>query len=166
MHPIDLQRWLADHRDVLRPPVGNARIFDDGDFVIMAVAGPNARKDFHVDPGDELFWQLEGEVVVRVREGGGVREIVVPAGSMMLLPAGVPHSPQRAAGTLGIVIERKRRAGEVDRLQWLCERCGEMVHEESFALVDITTQIADAIARVRADECLRTCRRCGAVLEV
>jgi 3-hydroxyanthranilate 3,4-dioxygenase len=166
VQPIDLRRWLDEHQDALRPPVGNARLFPDGDFVVMAVAGPNARKDFHVDPGDELFWQLEGDLVLRVREDETVREIVVPEGAMLLLPAEVPHSPQRAAGTVGLVVERRRRPGEIDRLQWPCDRCGALVHEEAFELVDIGAQIADAIARVRADVAARTCGSCGAVLEL
>jgi 3-hydroxyanthranilate 3,4-dioxygenase len=166
MGPIDLRSWIEQHRAQLRPPVGNARVFEDGDFIVMVVGGPNARKDFHVDPGDELFFQLEGSITLEVIEDGRRRAIEIAEGGMLLLPAGVPHSPQRPAGSVGLVVERRRREGEIDVFRWYCDKCNALVHEVAFPLQDITTQIRDAIASLRAQPADRTCGRCGTVLEI
>jgi 3-hydroxyanthranilate 3,4-dioxygenase len=166
VNAIDLHAWIEEHRSLLQPPVGNARVFEDGDFIVMVVGGPNARKDFHVDPGDELFFQIEGAIVLQVIEDGHRRALEIPEGGMLLLPGGVPHSPQRPAGTVGLVVERRRRAGERDVFRWYCEHCDALVHEVGFELHDITTQIRDAIASLRSRPSDRTCRRCGHVLEI
>lgn len=160
---IDLAAWVERHRESLRPPVGNARVFDDGDFIIMAVGGPNRRKDFHLDPGDELFFQMTGDMVLRVEEGGVISDVPIPEGGMFLLPAGVPHSPQRPADTVGLVVERRRRPGERDGLRWYCDRCSTPVHEVSFELHDITTQLSAAIGAWEAEPAHRTCGECGHV---
>src|SRR5690606_220140 len=123
--PLNLQAWIEQNRHLLKPPVGN-KCIHDGDFIVMVVGGPNARTDFHLDEGPEWFYQLEGEMVLRVQErveGGpdSLREIPIRAGEVFLLPAGVPHSPQRMAGGVGLVIERKRLAHERDGLLWYCE---------------------------------------------
>ena len=165
MRAIDLAAWVEQHRDELQPPVGNARIFEDGDFIIMAVGGPNRRKDFHIDPGDELFLQLEGDIVLRVERDGALTDVAIRQGGMFLLPAGVPHSPQRPEGTIGLVVERKRTGTEQDGLRWYCDRCGEVIHETFFALTDITTQLRAAIEAWNADRALRTCGACGHVTE-
>lgn len=161
--PFDLRRFVDTHRDLLRPPVGNARVFDDGDFIIMVVGGPNHRRDFHVDPGEELFYQLEGAITLVVIDEGRPREVTIGEGEIFLLPAGVPHSPRRGPDTVGLVIERRRLAGEEDALQWYCEVCGALTHERRFALKDITTELAAAIAEVQSDISLRTCPSCGEV---
>jgi 3-hydroxyanthranilate 3,4-dioxygenase len=166
MNVIDLHAWIEDHRELLRPPVGNARVFEDGDFVVMVVGGPNARKDFHVDPGDELFFQIEGAITLEVIENGRRRAIEIPEGAMLLVPGGVPHSPQRPADTVGLVVERRRRPGEHDILRWYCDHCHALVHEVAFELHDITTQIRDAISNLRTNAADRTCRSCGRVLEI
>jgi 3-hydroxyanthranilate 3,4-dioxygenase len=166
VNAIDLRAWIERNRDQLRPPVGNARVFEDGDFIVMVVGGPNARKDFHVDPGDELFFQIEGNIVLEVIEDGHRRAIEIAEGGMLLLPGGVPHSPQRPAGTVGLVVERRRRAGERDVFRWYCEHCDALVHEVGFGLHDIATQIRDAIESLRARPEDRTCRSCGRVIEI
>jgi 3-hydroxyanthranilate 3,4-dioxygenase len=166
VNAIDLRAWIEQHRDQLRPPVGNARVFEDGDFIVMVVGGPNARKDFHVDPGDELFFQIEGSIVLEVIEDGHRRAIEIAEGGMLLLPGGVPHSPQRPAGTVGLVVERRRRSGERDVFRWYCEHCDALVHEVGFELHDIATQIRDAIESLRARPEDRTCRSCGRVIEI
>ena len=161
MRAFDLAGWIEAHRDQLRPPVGNARVFDDGDFIVMAVGGPNRRQDFHIDPGAELFFQVEGDMILRVEQQGVMSEVAIPQGSLFLLPPGVPHSPQRPAGTVGLVVERKRQVGELDGLRWYCEQCGQPVHEAFFALVDIATQLREAIQTWEGDASLRTCDACG-----
>lgn len=165
--PIDLQGWIEANRATLCPPVGNAQIFEERGFIVMAVAGPNVRKDFHVDEGPELFFQLEGDIVLRVIDDGQPRDIEIREGQLFLLPPRVPHSPQRPAGSLGLVVERSRTAGELDAFEWYCETegCGAMLHRVELVLEDITTQLAPLFDAFWADEQARSCERCGGVLQ-
>jgi len=162
---LNLARWIDDHRHELKPPVGNKRIFPEGEFIVMAVGGPNSRKDFHVDPAEEVFFQLEGDMLLKTVQGGQIVDVPIRQGEMLLLPPRVPHSPQRFAGTVGIVIERERRPGERDGLQWYCESCQALLYEESFELTDIETQFPPVFARFFGNLDARTCRHCGAVME-
>lgn len=166
MPPIDLKRWVDEHREYLKPPVGNRMVWQDREFLVMVVGGPNARKDFHVEDGEELFYQIEGDIVVRIMDEGQVRDVTIREGELFLLPAGVPHSPQRPEGTVGLVVERQRRVGEVDHLRWYCESCNHLLHDASFELVDLGSQLAPIIEEFYAREDLRTCDACGAVMDV
>ncbi len=162
---LNLARWIEDNRHLLKPPVGNKRIFPQGEFIVMAVGGPNSRKDFHVDPAEEVFYQLEGDMLLKTVQDGRIVELPIRAGEMLLLPPRVPHSPQRFEGTVGLVIERERRPGERDGLQWYCERCEALLHEETFELTDIETQFPPVFERFFGSLEARTCRTCGAVME-
>jgi 3-hydroxyanthranilate 3,4-dioxygenase len=162
---FNLRQWIDANRARLRPPVGNKRVFRDGDFIIMVVGGPNARKDFHVDPGEEFFYQLEGDMVLRTMQAGSAVDVPIRAGEVLLIPPKLPHSPQRPADTVGLVIERARRAGELDGFQWYCERCGNLLYEEFFELTDIEQQFPPVFERYFASAARRTCTRCGAVME-
>lgn len=164
--PFSLLGWITDHLDDFEPPVSNKLVWDDGDHMFMIVRGPNARNDFHVDPGDEIFHQLRGDIRVDLVVDGEVVTRIVREGDVMLVPGGVPHAPMRPADSWGLVVERRRRPGEVDCLQWRCPGCGDVLHEQCFELADIETELGAAIARVNADEALRTCGRCGTVLAV
>lgn len=106
--PFNLRAWVDKHRPLLKPPVGNKLLFEDGEFIVMAVGGPNARKDFHHDPGPELFYQLEGDIVLQTIQAERRVDVPIREGEVFLLPAEVPHSPQRGASTVGIVVERRR----------------------------------------------------------
>lgn len=165
LQTINFRRWIDEHRHLLKPPVGNKVVYQDTEFIIMVVGGPNSRKDYHVDPAEEFFYQLEGEMVLRVVEDGRQRDIPLHAGDILLLPPRVPHSPQRRANSVGLVIERRRRPGELDGLQWYCERCDHLLYEEHFALTNIETQFPPVFARFFGDEKLRTCGRCGTVMQ-
>ena len=129
--------------------------------MVMAVGGPNQRKDFHVEDGEEFFFQVEGDIVLRIIENGAVREIPIREGEMFLLPPNIPHSPQRPANTVGLVIERRRAEDEKDHLRWFCEKCGEMLYDANFQLVDLGKQLKPIIEEFWADEKLRTCKKCG-----
>ena len=131
----------------------------------MAVGGPNSRKDFHVDPAEEVFYQLEGDMLLRTVQDGRIVDLPIRQGELLFLPPGVPHSPQRYAGTVGLVIERERRSGELDGLQWYCERCENLLYEERFQLTDIETQFPPVFDRFFSSLAARTCQRCGAVME-
>jgi 3-hydroxyanthranilate 3,4-dioxygenase len=163
--PIDFLRWVAEHRALLKPPVGNKMIYDGDDFIVMAVGGPNSRKDYHFDPAEEFFYQIEGDMLLKVMQEGRPVDITIRAGELFLLPAQVPHSPQRYAGTVGLVLERKRRPGERDGLQWYCENCNALLYQEFLELKNIETQFAPVFKRFFGDLALRTCRKCGAVMQ-
>ncbi|MCM2355538.1 MAG: 3-hydroxyanthranilate 3,4-dioxygenase [Arenimonas sp.] len=159
---FNLQQWIDEHRHLLKPPVANKCIVD-GDFIVMVVGGPNERTDFHVEEGPEFFHQLEGEMVLKVQEDGKVRDIPIKAGEVFYLPPCVPHSPQRMAGGIGLVIERKRRAGEKDGLLWYCEDCNHPLYSEYFELVDIENQFHAVFDRFYRSREHRTCKACGYV---
>ncbi len=160
--PIDFQKWIDEHRHLLKPPVGNKCIYD-GDFIIMIVGGPNSRTDYHWDEGPEFFHQLEGEMVLKIQEDGKARDIPIRAGEIFYLPPRVAHSPQRAANSIGLVIERKRLAGEQDGLLWFCERCNHKLYEEFFMLANVETDFLAVFDRFYRSLDARTCKECGHV---
>src|SRR5579862_4242206 len=165
LQSLNFKRWIDENRHLLKPPVGNKRVFRDGDFVIMVVGGPNARQDYHVDPGEEFFYQLEGDMVLKTMQNGKPVDVPIGQGEILLLPARVPHSPQRQANTVGLVIERRRHPGELDGFQWYCEKCNNLLYEEFFELTHIETQFPPIFERFFASPQRRTCSRCGAVME-
>lgn len=168
LKPFNLQGWINDNRHLLAPPVGNKQIYvANDDFIVMIVGGPNGRKDYHYEDGEELFYQLEGDIQVKIiNEDGTPETIDIREGEMFLLPARVPHSPQRPANTVGLVIERTRHAGEVDKLMWFCDHCQHPLYAAQFELRDIGTQIKGAIGEFASDEHKRTCQKCGKVMQM
>jgi 3-hydroxyanthranilate 3,4-dioxygenase len=160
--PINLSAWVEEHRPLLKPPVGNVAVWNSH-FLVMVVGGPNARSDYHINPGEELFYQVEGDIVLRVIDDGTPRDVPIRQGELFLLPAKVPHSPQRPAGTVGLVIEQPKAFDEDHHLRWYCPGCGAAVHDKAFRPVDIGAQIKAALAEFRGNEALRTCSKCGAV---
>ncbi len=163
---FNLQNWIEEHRHLLKPPVGNTIIWQDTDIMVMIVGGPNVRKDFHINPTEEFFYQLEGDVSVVVMEDGQRREIPIKEGDVLLLPPWIPHSPQRPANTVGMVIERRRPEGKNDHIRWYCDGCGGILHDPQFYLTNLGTQIKPVIEEFFASEELRTCKKCGAVMQV
>ncbi len=161
----NLKAWIDENRDQLKPPVGNKMVYRDREFLVMIVGGPNRRKDFHIEDGEEFFYQIEGDIVVRIMEDGLPKDIPVREGEIFLLPPHVPHSPQRPENTVGMVIERTRKEGELDHLRWYCESCREVLHDTAFQLEDLGTQLKPIIENFYADESLRTCKHCGAVMQ-
>jgi len=160
--PINFQKWIDEHRHLLKPPVGNKCIVD-GDFIVMIVGGPNARTDYHWDEGPEFFYQIEGDMVLKVQEDGRARDIPIRAGEIFYLPPRVPHSPQRTANSVGLVIERKRLPHEQDGLLWFCERCNHKLYEEFFTLQNIETDFPTVFERFYRSLDARTCTSCGHV---
>ena len=166
LSPHNLKAWVEENRHLLKPPVGNKMVWQDRDFLVMVVGGPNQRKDFHIEEGEEFFYQIEGDITLRVMENGKARDIPIREGEIFLLPAGIPHSPQRPAGTVGMVIERRRRESEDDHLRWYCDKCGEILFDSKFHLVDLGKQLKPIIEEFYAREDLRTCKKCGTVMQV
>ncbi len=163
--PVNLRKWIELYRSQLVPPVGNKLLFEDGEFIVMAVGGPNSRKDFHHDPGEELFFQVQGEILLKTVQDGRMVDIPIREGELFLLPAEVPHSPRRPLGTVGLVVERRRRPSELDGFSWYCENCGQQLYLERIAVSDIVTQLPLIFAKFFADPALCTCRACGTVIQ-
>jgi 3-hydroxyanthranilate 3,4-dioxygenase len=164
--PFNLNAWIEEHRHLLKPPVGNQQIYKgNDDYIVMVVGGPNSRKDYHYNEGEELFYQLEGNIIVRIQEDGKPRDISIKAGDMFLLPAKVPHSPQRPAGSVGLVIERYRKSEEKDGFHWYCENCNNLLYEEYFDLKDIVTQFPGIMKNFYDSEERRCCKKCGAKMD-
>lgn len=159
--PINFSQWIEDNRHLLKPPVGNKCVWKDGDFIVMVVGGPNQRTDYHYDEGPEFFYQIEGDMVLKVQEDGQARDITIREGEIFLLPSKVPHSPQRFENTVGLVIERERLPHEKDGLQWYCEKCNHLLYQEYFPLENIETQFPPVFDRFYSDEEKRTCDECG-----
>ena len=163
--PINIQSWIGKNAESLRPPVGGKAVWNDtADFMVVMLGG-NDRTDWHVNPTEEFFYQLEGDMTLKVREDGRTKNININAGEMYVLPANVPHSPQRPAETKGIVVERYRGTGQRDKIQWYCEQCDELVRsvEGEIQANTLVTFINDATAEYVADDANRTCPSCGHV---
>ena len=163
--PFNLQKWIDEHRDVLKPPVCNKQVFEMGDFIIMVVGGPNSRKDYHDDPGEEFFYQLKGEMNLRVMENGKPRDIHIKEGEVFLLPGHMHHSPQRFADTVGLVIERRRTPDEQDGFLWYCEKCHSKLHEAYVPVKNIEKDLPGVFAQFWDSEEHRTCKQCGTVMQ-
>ena len=161
---FNFQKWIDEHRDELKPPVCNKRVFKDSEFIIMVVGGPNYRKDYHYDEGEEFFYMLEGDMTLKIQEDGKVRDIPIREGEIFLLPPRVPHSPQRHENSIGLVVERERRPEEQDGLMWFCDAGTHKLYEEYFHLENIETQFPPVFDRFFGSEENRTCDACGAVM--
>ncbi len=162
---LNLKGWIDEHRHLLKPPVGNQCVWKDRDFIVMIVGGPNARKDYHINPTEELFYQIEGDIVVKIMEDGSSRDIHIKEGDIFLLPPLIPHSPQRGTGTIGMVVERQRPAGQLDHVRFYCEKCGDILHDPEFTLKDIVGQLKTVLDEYWANESVRTCNKCGTIMQ-
>ncbi|MEA2639136.1 MAG: 3-hydroxyanthranilate 3,4-dioxygenase [Chloroflexota bacterium] len=167
MRPLvsrDLWQWIEENRETFQPPVGNKVIWEDSQYTAMVIHGPNARRDFHIDPSDEIFYQLRGDIVVEHLDGGGQRQhSIVGEGELFLMPAFVPHAPHRPADSWGLVIEIKRRPDQTESLLWICEQCNARLHEVTMHVANIETELKLAIEQFNASAALRTCQVCGYV---
>lgn len=166
--PFNLNNWIEENRDLLKPPVGNKNLYKDaGDYIVMIVAGPNARKDYHYNETEELFYQLEGHIEVHIQEDGKKRTMKLGPGDMYLHPGKVPHSPVRHENSIGLVIERKRNSADaVDGLLWFCDNCNNKLHETYFKLDNIEKDFLPRFKEFYANEELRTCDNCGTTMEI
>lgn len=165
MPPINLKEWAEKHRDQLKPPVGNKYLYRGSDFFVMVVGGPNARNDFHITKSEEYFYQVKGDVNVRIREDGEIKDFTIREGETFFIPPNVPHSPQRPPGTIGVVVERVRPDGELEHLVFYCEKCGELVHDIEFDCKDIVEHFRETMEGFWRDDAKRTCSKCGTKVE-
>ena len=163
--PINFKKWIEDNRDLLKPPVCNKVVYKDSDFIIMVVGGPNTRKDYHVNEGEEFFYQLEGNMILRTRKGERPKDIKINEGEIFLLPPKMPHSPQRFKNTVGLVVEKKRTKSELDGFQWYCDNCHALLYEKFIPLNDIVKDLPVVFDSFWGNIKSRTCTKCGDILE-
>lgn len=161
LQTLNFKKWIDEHRHLLKPPVGNQQIWQDREFMVTVVGGPNSRTDYHVNEGEEFFYQLEGNIVLKVYDEGKFSDLHINEGEIFLLPPNVPHSPQRPAGTVGLVIERKRREGELDGFIWYCPHCQIEMHKEFIPLQDIVKDLPPVFERFYGNSERSTCKKCG-----
>jgi 3-hydroxyanthranilate 3,4-dioxygenase len=166
--PFNLNKWINENRHLLKPPVGNKNIYSESeDYIVMIVAGPNARKDYHYNETEELFFQLEGSIKVIIQDEGKRIVMELSPGDMYLNPAKTPHSPVRSEGSIGLVVERKRAGlGFTDGLLWHCDNCNHKLHEVYFELRNIEKDFLPHFEHFYNSENLRTCNNCGTVMDV
>lgn len=165
--PFNLNQWIEENRDLLKPPVGNKNLYvESGDYIVMIVGGPNARKDYHFSENEEFFYQLEGTIQIAIQTENGKELITLNPGDIFLLPAKVPHSPIRSEGSVGLVVEIRRDHLDIkDGLLWFCENCNEKLHEVYFKLTNIETDFLPHFKNFYQSEDLRKCKNCGNTME-
>ena len=161
---LNFKKWIDENREFLKPPVGNKAIYNE-DFIVMVVGGPNHRKDYHYNQTPEFFYQIEGDMVLKIMNDGVPQDIEIKEGDVYYLPAHIPHSPQRKANTVGLVIEQKRETGMEDGLYWYCENCNNNIHKVPFTLVNIETDMPILFKEFYSNEELRTCKECSTIME-
>ena len=161
---FNFKSWINEHRHLLKPPVGNKMVFEHADLMVTVVGGPNKRTDYHDDPVEEFFYQLEGDMLLKLYDGEEFYDVPIREGDVFLLPPHVRHSPQRPQeGSVGLVIEPKRPEGALDAIEWYCFECGTRVHRAELALKSIVDDLPPVYATFYANEDLRTCPNCKAV---
>jgi len=165
IRPFNFMKWIDENKHLLKPPVNNKVVYQDTEFIIMVVGGPNSRKDYHYNESEEFFYQLQGDVEVQIQENGKAVTVPIKEGEIFLLPPKVPHNPKRYKDTIGLVIERKRRDDEKDGLLWFCEKCNTKLYEEYFKLTDIANQFQAVFKKYYNDKNLCTCKSCGHVMD-
>ncbi|SFR32268.1 3-hydroxyanthranilate 3,4-dioxygenase [Litoreibacter janthinus] len=161
---FNFKAWIDEHRHLLKPPVGNKMVFEHADLMVTVVGGPNKRTDYHDDPVEEFFYQLEGDMLLKLYDGEEFYDVPIRQGDVFLLPPHVRHSPQRPQeGSVGLVIEPKRPKGALDAIEWYCFECGTRVHRAELALKSIVDDLPPVYAKFYSDKDLRTCPNCQTV---
>lgn len=158
---VNLKQWVNDNRHLLKPPVGNKCIWENGEYIAMVIGGPNSRKDYHLNKTPEFYYQVEGDIVLKIIDDGEAKDIHIKEGDVYLLPSNVPHSPQRGPGTIGLVIETKRPNDMEDGLVWFCENCGTELYQEDFHVSNIETDLPVIFDKFYKNDELLKCGKCG-----
>lgn len=165
--PFNLQKWIKDNSEYLKPPVSNKEVYvDAGDFIVMIVGGPNARKDYHYNETEEFFYQLKGDAEVIIQENAKATRITIKEGEIFLLPKGIPHSPIRPINSVGLVIELKRKENSRDGLLWFCDNCNNKLHATYFHLKSIENDFLPRFKEFYSSKELRTCSKCKTEMKI
>jgi len=162
--PFSLDDWIERNLPRAIGGVGNKEVFKNSDFIFQIIKGPNNRNDFHIDPFDEIFYQLRGHIFLHVIEDGREKRLRIAEGEVFCLPKQIYHSPRRPPGSIGLVIERPRKQDELDGVAWFCASCSNKLDQVDFWCEDIEKGIKDVIGAFNADLARRTCGKCGSVL--
>ena len=163
--PLNFKKWINDNRKLLKPPVCNKVVWEDSDFIIMVVGGPNSRKDYHVDVEEEFFYQVEGDMLLKIIEDEQPKNIHIREGEIFLLPANIPHSPQRFKDTVGLVVEKTRKPKDLDGFQWYCDNCFTLLYEKYTQVSNIVTELPIIFDEFWNNKSHRTCEKCNHYLE-
>ena len=160
---FNFSAWIDRHAHLLKPPVGNQVVFAEaGDLIVQVVGGPNARTDYHDDPYEEFFYQLRGNMVLRVIEHGRPRDVPIREGEVLLIPGHLRHSPQRPEpGSVGLVVEKVRPATVLDGFEWYCPRCTALVHRVEVNVKNIVNDLPPLFEQFYSGK--RECPKCGHV---
>ncbi len=161
--PFNFADWIERNKDQLKPPVANKQLFDEKtDMVVMIVGGPNVRVDFHDDPVEEFFYQLKGDMVLKIAENDDIYDVTIREGDVFVLPPHARHSPQRPVpGSIGLVVEGTRREEDKDGFEWFCFSCGALVHRVEVKVTDIVKDLPPLFNAFYGSEADRTCKKCG-----
>ena len=166
IRPFNFKKWIDENRHLLKPPIGNKVVYHDTEFIIMVVGGPNARKDYHFNESEEFFYQLEGDITVKIQEDGKAVDVHIKEGDIFLLPPNTPHCPIRPANTIGLVIERKRKDNENDGLMWFCDKCNNKLFDKRFYMRSIEKDFLPTYTEFYSSIDHRTCKKCNHVMEI
>lgn len=161
LQAFNFRGWIAENQHLLQPPVGNRRVFEHADMTVQVVGGPNRRTDYHDDPVEEFFYQLKGDMTLRIMDEGRPKDIPIREGDVFLLPPHTRHSPQRPAGSIGLVIERKRRMGEIDAFEWYCAQCHTRVHRREVDLQSLVRDLPPVFEEYYGSISKDRCPACG-----
>lgn len=161
---IDFQGWIKDNEHLLKPPVNNRMMALGDDFIVQVVGGPNERYDYHYEPYEEWFYQVRGDIHVNVMTDDGPQRVDIREGETWLMPAWIPHSPQRPdPDSVGLVIERVRHEGTLERFQWYCQDCDALVHEVELQVRSLVDDMPPVFESFHNDTAARTCPKCSAL---
>jgi 3-hydroxyanthranilate 3,4-dioxygenase len=162
--PINFPKWIEENQHLLKPPVNNKALYATDDFIVQVVGGPNQRTDFHVDPYEEWFYQLKGTMHVDLMLDDGPTSVEISEGETWMLPRNTPHSPQRPeAGSIGMVVERIREPGTLEKFRWYCQNCNNMLYEVELQVTDIVKDLPPAFEKFYNNADARKCSNCGTV---
>lgn len=141
-------------------------LWQETESLAFVARGREYRSEFHINPSDELMYQIKGEMRLHYRTPEGKEDVaVLSEGSVIYTPAGVPHSPRFPPDAYALIVERKRRPGEIDRFHWYCPECDGFLHEEVFVVHDYRADpVSKAYRNFFDSEAFRTCKKCGHVM--
>ena len=163
-NPFQIQQWISENGDKLKPPVGGETLWKDSKLMITVVGGPNKRTDYHIDAFEEFFYQIKGDIVLRIQEDGKARDVEVKEGDVFLLPAYVPHAPMRPAGTVGMIAEIRREKDEpLDGFAWFCEKCNHQIFRQDAYIEVLERDMPPIFEAFYADAENQVCDACGHV---
>lgn len=153
---INIPKWIKNNQINFVPPICNKLMYR-GQLQVMFVGGPNIRKDYHLDEGEEFFYQLDGNIELLIFEHGEPKTIKIKQGCCFLLPSCIPHSPQRPEdGSVGLVIERQRLKSEIDGMRWYCKDGKNVLWERWFHCYNLGMQLGPIVKKFENSEEART----------